>query len=463
MISIFFDLETSDLHFVGQIINYAFITVDDDWNEISRLTGNVKISRNQLPVPRAILANRVNIIEHNDGNVDEEHIAMLKIRQYLEKIYTESPEPVALIGYNSCRFDLGYLRTSMIRNGLSPYIGYDIKYKDVLYPTQFLATQKDCNFLDRIKDSDGNYELRLESVSQNMGILDGAQLHESTFDVELTIKLARYYIEEYDLDVRFFESYQGRGNEKNSIVRKVYPDKDVKYHKEHGEAGNAYVACLLSNKRYAIWVDLEKYEKGLGRDSLSWCHKDNSSFFIESKIEDREDLQLVYEKAKKEFSDLTFDNFFPKKNCDIEQFIYDISFEEIEALNVAIWYKKIDMLRLLDSSNALRVYKRYLLRTRGLPEQTDKALFLKYALYRYGGRFKISKWNPDSVYEEGVYNADFHDTWNELILDINTLIEESDNDEDIGLLNALKQFYYESDVYKIAGKELELINRSKNV
>ena len=71
---IFYDLETTDLNYCGQILNYAFVEVDEDWKEVSEFCGKVKISRTQLPNPYAILANRVNVLTH-DG--DPEHIAVL--------------------------------------------------------------------------------------------------------------------------------------------------------------------------------------------------------------------------------------------------------------------------------------------------------------------------------------------------------------------------------------------------
>lgn len=47
--AIFYDLETTDREFVGQILNYSFILVDEQLNVVRELNGDIRISRLQLP------------------------------------------------------------------------------------------------------------------------------------------------------------------------------------------------------------------------------------------------------------------------------------------------------------------------------------------------------------------------------------------------------------------------------
>jgi hypothetical protein len=67
---------------------------------------------------------------------------------------------------------------------------------------------------------------------------------------------------------------------------------------------------------------------------------------------------------------------------------------------------------------------------------------------------KLSKFNPDSVFEEYKDNEDFHAPLRKLMEEIDTRIGVSGSKEDIKLMESLKQFYVESDLYKVAGEEL---------
>ena len=122
MISIFFDLETSTTEPIGQILNYSFIATDDKFEIIDECSDSVKISPLELPVADAILANRIDVIEHQKHNYLNETLSMKKIFDFFTKMIEKNKgEKIVLIGYNSLKFDVPYLRTSMIRNGLSPY------------------------------------------------------------------------------------------------------------------------------------------------------------------------------------------------------------------------------------------------------------------------------------------------------------------------------------------------------
>ena len=86
MISIFFDLETSTTEPIGQILNYSFIATDDKFEIIDECSDSVKISPLELPVADAILANRIDVIEHQKHNYLNETLSMKKIFDFFTKM-----------------------------------------------------------------------------------------------------------------------------------------------------------------------------------------------------------------------------------------------------------------------------------------------------------------------------------------------------------------------------------------
>lgn len=451
MATIFFDLETTDLNSVGQILNYAFVEIDDNWTVKSVLRDKIKISRLQLPSPYAILASQTNVTKHEAEANDPEHIAMVKIQKYLQSIVEW--DETRLIGYNSNSFDVPYLRTSMIRSGLNPYFGGSIKYGDVLHAVRRLACDN-ADFYEKLhKKPSGVPSFKLESVAKSLGLMDAnaKQDHESLSDVLLTIKLAEHLAKNYSIDVRTYNSYEVTKN--NFDVVKVFPFVDQNNQKVADEY--CYMALLEQNKTQALWINLKKFEDGLGKGAVSWYNKNTSQFFVDKVLrgdqhKNRADI------ARKALSDVHLDNFWPDKNCDVEQFIYMMPINHISALYDAIWRKDLFLIKETKSKYASQLYLRHLMNTSDIDQVENQ--IKDYALYRYGGRLKIDKENFDASYQEGVYSDSFHTTYNELLSQIEELSKDPNN---LTLMTELKKFYEKSLVVSIAGKELSTINRVK--
>lgn len=452
MKSIFFDLETTDLNFVGQILNYAFVEVNEDWSIESKLTGTIKISRLQLPNPYAILATGIDVLEHNKNADDPEHFALVKIQKYLQNIVEK--QPTRLIGYNSNNFDVPFLRTSMIRNGLNPYFGGSVKYGDLIHAVKRICCENDdfVSILD--KKEDGRPSYRLESVTKSLGLLDRnkKQDHESLSDVLLTIELAKHLSNRYDLDIRNYDSYEPKSIKigKCKIV-KAYPRIEKGGEKTPEEY--CYYALLEQNKTQALWINLKKFEDGLEKESISWYNKNTSPFFIKETINDS-DFQLKSVKAIEELSHINLQNFWPDKNCDVEQFIYMLPINEISALYDAIWRNDLFMIKERKSKYASQLYLRFLCNNRDV--DVVESQIKNYALYRYGGKLKLDKENFDIEYQEGVYSDSFHPTYKELIEKIDDL---SSIKENFKLMSSLKEFYSKSIIATVCGKELLKIHR----
>lgn len=449
MNSIFFDLETTDLNPVGQILNYAFVEVDEKWNIRSSLKGTVKVSRLQLPSPYAIAATKIDIIEHNKTADDEEHIALAKIQKYVQDIIEW--KDTRLVGFNSNKFDVPYIRTSMIRNGLNPYFNGSVKYGDVLHVVKKLACENQ-DFANKLEQKNNRPVFKLESVTKALGLLDSSevQAHESMSDVLLTIKLAKFLAETYNLDVRTYNSYEAPSS-KVSVV-KIFP-----YRNESGELVSddyCYMAIHEQNKSQALWINLKKFDEGLQRDSISWFNKNTSSMFVREVVTDV-DMLAKAEEASAALKHIKLANFFPERNCDVESFIFMMPINDISALYDAVWRKDLFLIKERKCKLASQLYLRFLSKT--LDVQEVETQLLDYALYRYGGRMKTNKDDVTSKYEAGVYNESFHATYNELLKQIDDIAQKTP--ENVYIMSQLKKFYEQSVITTIAGAELKKINR----
>lgn len=444
MNSIFFDLETSDLNFVGQILNYAFVLVDSDWNAIDTLHGTVRVSNLQLPSPYAILANRVDMTQHQQDAEDSEPNAMLKIRQWIENIVENETDPIKLIGFNSTRFDVPYLRTSMIRNGINPYHP-QLRYADLLHVAQKVATVN--KHFDLLLGE--NKSLKLDRLCKLAGILSRDQSHESLDDVLITIELAKHFSLSYGHDVRDWSAYEAKKYEDGrTVVLKVFPEKDAKYQDEYSNnSRSARLVALDVDKKYSLWIDIDLWRQGRGRDSISWYSKETSTFFVDSVIKD-DTLNDLAIGAREDLSSINLKNFFPERNCDIEQFIYMMRFNENEALSDAIWSNNTSTLKNISSKYGSKLYLRHLMNSKPWSEST--AMIKSYALYRYGGKMKVDKMDIAQNYPKS-----FHTTYNELINSTTNLLNGTTKTEDKKLLSSLLKFYEQSPITLVAGEELK--------
>lgn len=453
MNTIFFDLETTDLNPVGQILNYAFVEVDDNWNIKSMLCDKIAISRTQLPSPGAILATRTDIFAHQADAKDPEHIALAKIQKYISDIVEW--QETRLVGFNSNKFDVPYLRTSMIRNGLNPYFGGSIKYGDVLHVVRRLACDNAefCSKLQR--RDDGRLMFRLESVTKSLGLLDPSEIqaHESLSDVMLTIKLAKYLADNYGIDVRTYSSYE-IDNTRFDVV-KVFPYTDETGQKVSDEY--CYFTVLEQNKTQSLLINLKKFEEGAHKGAVSWYNKNTSALYVQKYIKD-DDLRKRANDARETLSNINLQNFWPPKNCDVEQFIFMLPIGQISALYDAVWRRDLYLIKETQSKYASQLYLRFLCNTSDM-DQVESQL-KDYAIYRYGGKMKLDKEKFDTKYQPGVYSESFHPTYNELIAQIDELAKVPENKH---IMSQLKLFYQTSPICVVAGPELTEINRRKHV
>lgn len=464
MPTVFYDLETSDRFFCGQILNFAFIEVGPRFEARSEYCGKVKISRLQLPAADAILKNRTDVCAHQRTAPLNEREALPGIWNYLAALIDRSAEPVQLVGYNSSRFDLPYLRTSLIRNGLSPYFEGHLVPGDLLFAARKLAVSA-ADFPRRAAPG-GDPErvsYSLENLGRQFGVLSGAQTHESRDDVLLTIALAKLFAERFKLDVRSYHAYEAApALKRGSIVFAASPRYDAQ---ADARFEVTPYALLDSDHRSALWVNLAAYQKGRGREALVWFGRNSSALYLtpEPATGADADHRSLCERALVEFKEITVRNFFPKSVCDIELDIYRLDFDAIEALRAALWDRDARKLKALKNPDAAALYDRHRIANYPWGEGKDarvEQMLCEYSLYRYGGKMHINKSSAQQSYREGEYCADYHATFNELIGQIEQL-REGASAEDRALLDSLHEFYLAGDIYRVAGEKLRAVRRER--
>lgn len=444
MSAIFYDLETTDKCPIGQILNYSFIQVDQNFAPTDELSGQIKISCLELPSPEAILANKVDVIEHQKLAVDTEQQAMKKIWDFFQRKEKSKPTP-RLIGFNSSRFDLNFLRTSLIRNGLNPY--FKLEHADLLHFAKKLSIHSD-EFPRPVSKQDSTLlSLSLENLSQALGLLKAEQKHESREDVLLSIELAKVFFKRFKLNIFRELSYEAGAINLNNERGNVFELKEPNY--EIGASGRyvcASVVLLDENHRYSLWIDLKRYMAGEKEQSIFLKKKQTGYLFLRRGTDvDAQTLQLA-EQAMREYAHINLSNYFAAQDntdIDIEQDIYRLDFSCIEALNLAIWNGKADLIKKMENKDLKVIYSRFQLRNY-LPTENDdprlNEMLRQYAQYRYNGRALLYRANKGE--------SRTHATLAERMSQIESLLQEVKPEAKVYLIS-LQKFYRDSKIFEM--------------
>lgn len=448
MTAVFFDLETSRKENIGAILNYCFIAVSDDLNSEEELAGDIRLSGLELPSPGALLANRVDILRHQATVQDDEYEAVVKIKDFIEGVLSRAKRKVPLVGYNSNRFDVPFLRTTFIRNGFSPYFGGGVVYRDLLQASRRLAASESSFPRLANPEDKGRLSLRLETLCHGFGLLTGAQTHTSSDDVALTIELARVYREQFDLDILGFQGYEGTPwhdpRERGTVCAQILPDYDLS---SSSHVERRPVVLLDNDNRGALWIDLLDFKEGGGEQSIRWFNQSTGELFLERQSDLEAEYGTLASKALNELGGVTLQNFFTVSSCDIEQDIYRIDFGSLELLNAMISEGAPRSPKL--SQDAATLLTRYKLRRvdwSNSPDLRALELLKSYAKYRYGGSLQLSK-SADSE------SVRYHETLQDILKEISDRLSDA-SAKDRAILESLRAFVEESAIYRAAGREL---------
>jgi hypothetical protein len=356
---LFFDLETTDLNFTGQILQYSFVLTDTLFNVVDRLDGTITLSRTQIPNPEAIYATDIDIDEHLhlQEHVEDtpegmflrnfkERDSLNIIREWIEEKCIR--ERIYFVGHNSTNFDVPYLRTSMVRNGVNPYFNNNLVYVDTknLHKMLYLKSEEFKNLIHSQK-SNPKKPFSLENLSNILEVTKTEQTHQAWDDVDLLIDLCKKSQEKFNLYVENDSTFMEFNSKSfGYMVDFDYGDNGligtkkslVAYHKE------------LSFGKYYFFIDvskaLELYEPNKTytideiREILIWKKVSGSFFYIEElKTPELNTEQISYIeeiKISPKVWNMTMEDYFPNKLCDIEQHIYMMEYSGLNQLVNAI-------------------------------------------------------------------------------------------------------------------------------
>lgn len=458
MLTIFYDLETTDRNPVGQIINYCFILVDEQYEIIDELSGLIRLSRLQIPDPGAILANRTDVIEHQRIADECEAVALERIRKFIQQCIVRASGAVALAGYNSSRFDLGYLRTSFIRNGINPYFKNQIVPRDLLHVVQksYLSSESFRDAIQLQRKGEEKLSLSLETVAHALGLLSGVQVHESREDVVLTIDVARKIRDMCGFDVATFEGYEGVSVHSTAGSGAVYMTSRPEYDlSESTYVSKTPMAILDANHKAALWIDLDKYAMSPDRSAIVWRSSAKHAFFMSEQSVVDPHFQDLARRAIRQFKDVSLYNFFEKSSCDIEMDIYRMGFDAQGLFERAVLKNDRSILSECTTNEPMVLWIRRQLASEAASIQDPKTaeVLRKYALHRYGGKFQLAKSISDK-------NGDYEQYQESLgclvqrLLHLKEAAVMKDAVDDEKLLVSLEQFIKNSDIYAVAGQDL---------
>lgn len=181
---LFYDIETTGLNFAfDQVLQFAAIRTDEQFNEIKRYEFRVKLRPDVLPSPYALITHLISIKEMQEGQSE------LEVTKAIHQLLNE-PGTVSL-GYNTLGFDDEFLRFSFYRNLLPPYThqyANNCGRMDILplMPFYFLFSKNTLNW----PYSDDKLSLKLEKLIVENALAQG-QAHDAIVDVEATLALTK--------------------------------------------------------------------------------------------------------------------------------------------------------------------------------------------------------------------------------------------------------------------------------
>lgn len=185
---IFYDIETTGLNAAfDQMLQFAAIEVDEDFNEISSINIRCRILPYILPSPGALMVTRVSPAMLTSSNYSYLEM-MQQIREWIS-----ARSPAMIVGHNSIKFDESFLRQA---------------FYQTLHPVYLTNTNGNCRgdtmrvaqaisifAPDRIKvplSDKGKQTFRLGALVRANNIeFEESDAHDALADVKATLELAR--------------------------------------------------------------------------------------------------------------------------------------------------------------------------------------------------------------------------------------------------------------------------------
>jgi exodeoxyribonuclease-1 len=181
---LFYDIETTGLNKAfDQILHFAAIRTDLNFNELNRYELIVKLNSDAIPSIEAMLVHRMKLSDISNGI--SEYEAIRKIHEWMNEPGTIS------LGYNTLGFDDEFLRFSFYRNLLPPYTHQYANQccRMDIYPIAVLYYLFKNSTIEW-PEVNGRISLKLEDINNANKFVTGRS-HHAMVDVESTIALAK--------------------------------------------------------------------------------------------------------------------------------------------------------------------------------------------------------------------------------------------------------------------------------
>ncbi|MGE4170635.1 MAG: hypothetical protein AB7F28_07960 [Candidatus Margulisiibacteriota bacterium] len=378
---IFYDFETSSRELLGQILSYAFIVTDRDFNPVDECCGTIRLNRTQLPDIEAIVVNQLNLENLQQTGIPEWEAAE-QIFNFLNDQLNRTPI-CNLVGFNSNQFDLNFLRNLLIRYGLNPYFRGKLHNVDLLHFSQALAFEYPDRFpWHTVTKDDGNryFGFTLEALATQFKLLDQAQTHDARDDVLLCIELVKTLEKTFGTTLADFRPMKLPVNTFLQDNLELGKQK-VRDFPQNGQAPLPFVyrywLKIISTSKTKILLDLDTFKTAQESGALddeailkalkyfnpnkAFLHLDPLDSSESKAWETTKDAALDQPFLKGLTEAVYFEKI--KKSWDIEYQIHDLGFERIDQLRPLI-------LALLADPNSHNVTLRHLLEARKDPKDT---------------------------------------------------------------------------------------------
>jgi exodeoxyribonuclease-1 len=188
---VFYDTETTGIHTAfDQILQFAAIQTDDDFNELDRFEIRCRLLPHVVPSPGAMRVTGVSVAQLTDPNLPSHYEMVRAIRRKLD-----AWSPAVFMGYNSLQFDEQLLRQALFQTLHSPYLTNTNGNcrADVLRIVQAASVFAPNTITVPVGDR-GQSVFRLDRLAPANGF-DHAHAHDALADVEATIHLCRLLAE----------------------------------------------------------------------------------------------------------------------------------------------------------------------------------------------------------------------------------------------------------------------------
>ncbi len=186
---LFYDIETTGLsRAFDQVIQFAAVRTDLNFNELSRSEIRVRLNPDVIPSPTALLTHGIGIDAMQQGIAEYEAICQIHA-------LFNTPGTISL-GYNSLGFDDEFLRFAFYRHLLPPYThqyANQCSRRD-LYPIaqMYYLFKPDCLQWPTLNQK---ISLKLEQLNAANALAAG-RAHDAMSDVEATLALAQRFASE---------------------------------------------------------------------------------------------------------------------------------------------------------------------------------------------------------------------------------------------------------------------------